>query len=289
MTLRPMLLALLVAAVAFAGCAENDGGGQTPTTTAPTGGTPAGGTTPTGATPAATTPGAGGADPTPTISTLTVGTEAAYPPFEDIVGGQIVGFDIEVMREIANRSGFTVTFQNADFTTIIPSVQNGQFGAGVSAFTITEERKQQVDFTVPYYQNTLMAAVQSATTGIDAPEDLQGKKVCTQEGTTSEFYLRETLKFADADLMLLDSAPLCAEALKRGDVQALMIDAAFVRSLIQANDGQLKQAFVIEDVDEEFGIAIKKGNTELLVAMNTALNAMKQDGTLRQLVDKWQV
>lgn len=267
------LLATVLLTGVLAGCAENGGDTNTNTT-----GTPSGGT-----------PGAGGADPTPTISNLVVATEAAYPPFEDIVNGEIVGFDVEVMREVANRSGFTVTFQNAEFTAIIPSVQSGQFGAGVSAFTITDERKQEVDFTVPYYANTLMAAVQNANTDIDAPEDLQGKKVCTQEGTTSHFYLTEELKLPEADLMLLDSAPLCSEALKRGDVQALMIDAAFVRGLIQANQGQLKQAFVIDDVDEEFGIVVKKGNTELLSAMNGALNAMKQDGTLKRLQDKWQV
>ena len=271
MKVRTLLLALTLLATALAGCAQ-EGGDDTPSN----------------GTPATTTPG-GTTDRTPTISTLTVGTEAAYPPFEDTVNGQIVGFDVDVMREIANRSGFAVTFQNAEFTAIIPSVQNGQLGAGMSAFTITDERKEQVDFSVPYYENSLMAAVQDATTGIDQPEDLKGKKVCTQEGTTSEFYLRDELGFTDADLVLLDSAPLCAEALKRGDVQALMIDAAFVRGLVQSSPGELKQAFVIEDVDEEFGIAVRKGNTELLSAVNQALNEMKADGTLQRLVDQWQV
>lgn len=273
MDARALLLASTLLAAALAGCAQDEGG----TTT----------TTPATTTPTTTTPGT--TDPTPTLSAVTVGTEAAYPPFEDIVDGQIVGFDVDVMREVANRSGFTVTFQNAEFTAIIPSVQNGQFHVGASAFTITDERKQQVDFSVPYYENTLMAAVQVGRADINEPDDLKGKRVCTQEGTTSEFYLRDELGFQDADLMLLDSAPLCAEALKKGDVAALMIDAAFVRSLIESSQGELKRAFVIEDVDEEFGFVVKKGSTELLSAINAALNAMKSDGTLKRLVDKWQV
>lgn len=274
MNVKPMLAALLLAATALAGCADgNDGGAPRNTTT---------GTT-------TATPPANASDPTPNIAHVLVGTEAAYPPFEDIVDGEIVGFDMDVMREIASRAGFTVEFQNAEFTAIIPSVQSGQFHAGMSSFTITTERREQVDFSVPYYENSLMAAVPAATEGVAAPEDLDGKRVCTQEGTTSEFYLREELGFTDADLMLLDSAPLCAEAVKNGDADALMIDAAFVRTVIESSGGELKQAFVIEDVDEEFGIAVKKGNIELLNAINTALNAMKADGTLQELVDEWQV
>lgn len=274
--MRTLTIALtaLLATAALAGCTNN---GDDGTTTTPTGTTT---TTPTTTTTS---------DPTPGIDSILAGTEAAYPPFEDTVDNEIVGFDIDVMTEIGRRAGFEVEFQNAEFSAIIPSVQNGQFDVGISAFTITDERKEQVDFSIPYYENALMAAVQETTTDINEPADLEGKIVCTQEGTTSEFYLREELGFADENLVLLDSAPLCADALKRGDVAALMIDAAFVRGVIEANAGQLKQAFIIDDVDEEFGIAVAKDNAELLAAINTALNAMIADGTLDQLKEEWQV
>lgn len=275
MNVRPIWVTLLLASVALAGCAADGPGSGGTTTTAPTGAT---------TTTAPTTP----ADRTPTIDQILVGTDAAYPPFEDTVNGSIVGFDIEVMEEVASRAGFTVTFQNAVFDTIIPSVQTGQFRAGMSAFSITDERKLQVDFSVPYYDNQLMAAVANGTTGIDDAADLEGKKVCTQRGTTSEFYLREELGFTDEDLLLLDTAPPCRDALLRGDVQALLIDAAFVRALIEASEGDLDQAFTV-DPEEQFGIVVKKGDTELLVAINTALTEMKADGSLQQLVDKWQV
>lgn len=268
---RPLLLALVLTAAFLAGCADNGADDTNTTTTSP----------------ATTTPG--GDDPTPTISTVRVGTDAAYPPFEDTINGEIVGFDVDVMREIANRSGFTVTFQNSGFTNIIPSVQNGQFDAGASAFTINDERRQQVDFTVPYYENRLLVAVPASDTSIMSEEDLRGKRVCTQEGTTSEFYLRENLAFDNESLLLLPTAPQCADALKRGDVAALMIDAAFVRTVIESSNGELKQAFAPIDADEEFGIVVQKGNTELLQAMNAALVEMKSDGTLDALADKWQV
>lgn len=276
--LRSLLLACLLLGVGFAGCAENGGDGGTSgnTTTTP------GGATPTGTTPTGSTPGSG-------ITSIKVGTEAAYPPFEDtLASGEIVGFDIDVMREIGNRSGFTVTFQNAAFDAIIPSVNSGQFQAGISAFTITDERRQQVAFSVPYYENQLMVATLASNTGITKQEDLRGKRVCTQTGTTSEEWLRENTGHQDADLMLLSSFPPCAEALKRNDVQAIMIDRAAVRDLIQKSNGELREAFTV-DTDEQFGIVVAKDNAVLLQRVNTALVAMKQDGTLERLQDKWNV
>lgn len=283
MRARTFILVALLAAVPLAGCAEND------TKTTPT---PATSTTPTSTTPTATTPTATSpaVDPTPTISKVKVGSDAAYPPFENTVDGEIVGFDVDVFVEIGNRSGFQVEFTNALFDAIIPAVQSGEFDAGMSAFTITDARKEQVDFSVSYYDNELMAAVGKDTTGIDDAEDLRGKRVCTQKGTTSETYLRETVGLAEGDLMLLDTFPPCVDAVKVGEAVALMIDRAAVRDVVAKSNGDLKEAFTVApDPPEQFGIAVEKGNTALLVAINTALTAMKNDGTLDKLADKWNV
>lgn len=249
MTLRPFAITTLLAAVAVAGCA---------TTTE---------------------------DP----NAVTVGTEAAYPPFEDLVGGEFVGFDIDVIREIGNRSGWNVTFQNAAFDDIIPSVASGQFDIGASAFTITEARQAQVDFSVPYYRNDLMVATADGDTSIASEEDLQPAtvKVCTQAGTTSENWLREQ-GYDNQTMVLLPAFPSCGEALKRGDVQALMIDRAAVRDLVAKSNGEIQEAFTIS-VDEQFGFAVQKGNGAILTRINTALNGMRTDGTLQQLMDKWNV
>ncbi|HUR69822.1 MAG TPA: transporter substrate-binding domain-containing protein [Candidatus Thermoplasmatota archaeon] len=271
------LFALLAVAALAAGCAQNNAN-PTPATTTGTSPTPA---TTTGTPP--TSPTSNG------LTSITVGTEAAYPPFEDTqTDGKIVGFDIDVMTEIGNRSGFTPHFQNAQFQAIIPSIQSGQFDAGISAFTITDERKQQVSFSVSYYDNELMVAVLAANTDIAKPTDLEGKKVCTQTGTTSEDWLRANVNATNDTLTLLDAFPPCADALKRGDVQAMMIDRAVVRDLIAKSNGEMKQAFVIP-TDEQFGIAVAKTNAALLTRLNTALVAMKQDGTLDRLKDKWSV
>jgi len=277
MTLKTSFLAILLLAMFVAGCAANEGTPTPPTTT----GTPTMTPAPTGATPTPTSPTGG-------VTSITVGTEAAYPPFEDTVDGTIVGFDIDVMIEIGNRSGFTPTFQNAAFDAIIPSVQSGQFDAGISAFTITDERKEQVAFSVPYYDNELMVAVLSTDTSITQESDLAGKKVCTQTGTTSETWLRENAGATNDTLVLLSAFPPCADALKRGDVQAVMIDRAAVRDLIAKSNGDLKEAFVIP-TDEQFGIAVAKGDTALLTRINAALVSMKADGTLDELMDKWSV
>jgi ABC-type amino acid transport substrate-binding protein len=278
MVSRTSLFALLAVVALAAGCADNNGGTPTPSTSP--GGTPTPGTSMT-----PTTPGGPGAGAT----SITVGTEAAYPPFEDtLASGEIVGFDIDVMREIGNRSGFTPTFQNAQFQAIIPSIQSGQFDAGISAFTITDERKEQVAFSVSYYDNELMGAVLASNTAITKAEDLRGKRVCTQTGTTSEEWLRENVGATNDTLVLLDAFPPCAESLKRGDVDAMMIDRAVVRDLIERSNGEMKEAFTIP-TDEQFGIAVAKENIALLTRINTALVSMKTDGTLDELKDKWSV
>lgn len=291
MKLRTALIAALVLAVPLAGCARDDGGatGTTPTpstrTGTPTPTTPA---TPTPATPTPSVP-TPDVDPTPTISSIKVGTDAAYPPFENTVDGEIVGFDVDVLVEVGNRSGFAVQFQNALFDAIIPAVQGGSFDAGMSAFTITDERKEQVDFSVSYYDNELMAAVASATTGVDDVEDLRGRTVCTQKGTTSVSYLEAQLG-TEVTILQLDTFPPCADAVKRGDALAMMIDRAAVRDLIGKSGGDLKEAFTASpSPPEQFGIAVRKGNTPLLVAVNAALTTMKQDGTLDRLKEKWNV
>lgn len=252
MTLRPLAIVsvLLLAAAALAGCAANNAGES---------------------------------------DELVVGTEAAYPPFEDLVDGEIIGFDIDVMNEVAKRADLKVRYQNAAFDDIIPSVASGQFDVGASAFTINDERKQQVDFTVSYYDNELMVATKADDVALVNEAALVAGvvKVCTQAGTTSETYLRE--KGYDNDTMvLLPSFPLCGESVLRGDADAMMIDRAAVRDLVAKSDGKLKEGFTIA-VNEQFGFAVQKGNGALLTKLNTAINGMKSDGTLQQLMDKWNV
>lgn len=225
---------------------------------------------------------------------LVVGTEAAYPPFEDQTeAGVIFGFDPDVIREIGNRTGYTIRLQHMEFQAILPAIQNGQVAAGISAFTITDVRKQQVDFTVPYYENELLVAVLSSNNDIDDRSDLArivgaGQKICTQTGTTSEEWLRANANATNATLVLLQSFPPCADALRRGDVSAMMIDRAAVRFLIDQSGGTFKQAFTIP-VDEQFGIAVSKERKALLNEFNAALTAMRADGTLRRLADAWKV
>jgi polar amino acid transport system substrate-binding protein len=227
--------------------------------------------------------------PAPGTKAIKAGTEAKYPPFEDLVSGAIVGFDIDMFNEVAKRAHFNVSYQNAGFEDIIPSVQNGQFDVGLSAFTINDARKQQVDFSVSYYDNALLVATKADNTAIKNESDLKPGtvRVCTQGGTTSEDYLRGK-GYANETMTLLPDFPSCGAALTRGDVQALMIDRAAVRDLISKSGGTMKGAFEIA-VDEHFGIAVKKGNADLLSKINTAIASMKTDGKLQTIADKWKV
>ncbi|MHB8604567.1 MAG: transporter substrate-binding domain-containing protein [Thermoplasmatota archaeon] len=270
-------IALAFVTALLAGCL-NSGTPSTGTTTTPS-------TSPT----PSTTPAPG------SKGTLKFGSDATYPPFENqLADGSIVGFDVDLLSGIENRTGYAVNLQNAKFDDIIPSVQSGSFDGGLSAFTITDARKQSVDFTVSYYDNELLVGVPNGNPqNIKTEADLgrvmaAGKKICTQVGTTSEQWLRDHANATNSTMILLDTFPPCADSVKRGDAVAMMIDRAVVRVLIQQSGGTLAEAFTIP-TGEQFGIVIKKGNTAVLNAFNQAINDMKSDGSLGKLVEKWQV
>ena len=154
---------------------------------------------------------------------LVVGTEASFPPFEDVdpATGDFVGFDIDLARAIAQRMNRTVEFRNLGFTALIPSVQSGQIDMAISAMTVNEERQQQVDFSLPYYTANQSVAVRASEEGIRAAEDLANRTIGVQLGTTAEGWLVENLvakgQLRNASIQRYESFPLAVQALERGD------------------------------------------------------------------------
>lgn len=271
MNLRILLLALALAAGAMAGCATNDGG---------TGG---GGTTPTDGT--TTTPQPDDDGP----RAVTVGTEAAFPPFEDIdENGDFVGFDIDIIREVASRAGWEIEIENLGFDTLIPSVQNGQIDAAISAMSITEARSEVVDFSIAYYEaNQSIMQLASDEETFTSLDDLRGQNLRfgVQSGTTAvDIVEAEFTSQGDGEIKRYDSYPLAIQALKTGDVDVVMMDAPAQREAA-STDSELRVAFEFSTGDQ-YGIAVAKGS-ELLDEINDALEAMFDDGTLAELREKW--
>ena len=225
---------------------------------------------------------------------LVVGTEAAFPPFEDInaTTQEFEGFDMDLIRAIAQRMNRTVEIRNLDFRALIPSVQNGQVDLAISAMTISEERQAQVDFSLPYYEANQSVAVRSGTTNIRGPDDLANKTISVQGGTTAELWLMENLvaqgRLRNESIVRYDSFPLAVQALERGDVQAVMMDAPAVKDAVRARAGAIQLVFEIS-TGEQYGIALRKGNSQLLLEVNQALRDLQASGELQQLREKWAV
>ena len=263
-----LLLALVLAAGALAGCAQNggndDGNG---------------------------TPGGDGGDGERT--SFKVGTDAAFPPFEDVAAnGTIEGFDVDVIQEVARRNGWTLTIENRGFDTLIPSLQSGDLDIVISAMSINENRSQSVDFSTPYYEanQSIMQRAIDVTNNYTKLDDLRGKSLRfgAQSGTVAvDIIESEFTSKNDGSLKRYDTYPLALQALKTNEVDVVMMDAPAQREAAKG-DPLVKFAFEFSTGDI-YGIAVQKGDAETLGQINDALEAMENDGTLARLRETWGV
>ncbi|PJF43859.1 MAG: basic amino acid ABC transporter substrate-binding protein [Phototrophicales bacterium] len=218
---------------------------------------------------------------------IRVGTDAAYPPFEELnEDGEFVGFDIDLMEAIAEDAGFEIEWINAPFDTIFTALAEGEFDAVISAATITEEREEIVDFSEPYF-----VASQSIAVSLDlaeevfGPEDLVGLRIGVQLGTTGELYAQEELE--GVEIFSFDTAPLAFQALGQGDVDAVIVDTPTTEEILATNP-DLEAVIVGEPLTEEFyGIAVNEDFPELLEAINLSLENIIQDGTYAEIYEEW--
>lgn len=222
---------------------------------------------------------------------LKIGSDTTYPPFEYVDDKkQIVGFDVDMVNEICKRVNCKATFVTADFSALPQAVASKQYDAGVSAFTITDDRKKVVDFSDPYISNTEVVLVRADETRIKSKDDLSNTAyvVGVQNGTTNEIMTRKLVKDATKQIKLYDTFDLAVAALKNKTVDAVVIDtfAAFGYMDDPANKGAFKFAGDQFSSDEFLGMAFPKGS-DLTPAFNTALIAMLKDGTMTNLCKKW--
>lgn len=269
METRTLLLTLVLLSAALAGCAqEDDKGGD-------------GGS-------GGNEPGQGGDDGQ--TAAYVVGTDAAFAPFETLASnGTFEGYDIDVMNEVARRNNWTVQFRNLAFDTLIPSVQNGQIHFAISAMSINENRSKVVDFSLPYYEaNQSVAQLKVDLNNYTTLESMRGKKLTfgAQTGTVAvDIIESEFTSKNDGSLKRYDTYPLALQALKTKEVDVVVMDAPAQREAAKT-DPLLKVAFEFSTGDR-YGIAVKKGSTDLLDGLNDALEAMEDDGTLARLKQKW--
>ncbi len=224
---------------------------------------------------------------TASAETLKVVTDPSFVPFEmmDQETGEMVGFDMEIIREVADRAGFEIDLNTMDFNGIIPALQSGNVDIAIAGITITDEREEIVDFSDPYYDSGLRLLVREGNGDIKEFDDLEDKKVGTKIGSTSYDYLMKNLEADDGVTPYPGSADMYM-ALMSGAIDAVFYDAPNVGYFARTKgEGKVKTIGPLYE-GQQYGIALVEGS-EWVDEVNTALAAMKEDGTYEKIYVKW--
>lgn len=238
--------------------------------------------------PAAVEPAASAPAPAPAPTVYAVGTDAAYAPFESQdEKGEIVGFDIDVLKAIAAKAGFEVKFINTPWEGIFNSLGQGDRDIVISAVTITDERKQTLDFSDAYFDAAQLIAVRD-NSKVTKFADLKKLKVGVQTGTTGDEAITKLQGKTSTNIKRFESTPLALKELESGGVDAVVADNGVVIHHVANNPGaKFKTISDTEFAPEQYGIAVKKGNTAVLEKINQGLAGIKADGTYDQIYTKY--
>ncbi|WP_309682815.1 basic amino acid ABC transporter substrate-binding protein [Polaromonas sp.] len=238
--------------------------------------------------PAASAPAPAATAPAPAAKVYVVGTDAAYAPFESQnEKGDIVGFDIDVVKAVAQKAGIEVKFVNTPWEGIFNSLGQGDRDFLVSSITITDERKQTMDFSAPYFDaQQLIAVKQDAKIAKFA--DLKKLKVGVQNGTTGDEVISKLQGKESPNVKRFESTPLALKELEAGGVDAVVADNGVVVHYVANNPGaRFKTVSDASFAAEQYGLAVKKGNTELQEKLSKGLAEIKADGTYNQIYAKY--
>lgn len=216
---------------------------------------------------------------------IKIGTDATFPPFEtvDEKTKEITGFDVDLIKAVAAKVGLEVEIVNVGFDPLLAGIAQCQYDGGIAAITITDERKQQMSFSNPYFDAGQVVVVKKDNADIKGKGDLGGKTVGSQIGTTGAI---EIEKIAGAKLKTYDSFDLAFQDLINGQIDAVVADNPLSLGYVGKNADKLK---IVGDVftSESYGVAICNKKADLVQKINQGIAAVKQDGTLDKLIQKW--
>lgn len=217
---------------------------------------------------------------------LRVGSSADFAPFEfqDVEGKEYAGFDMDLIRAVGKEMGYKVEIQNINFDGLIPSLETGNIDAIISGMSITDERKNKVVFSKPYYQSGLTIVVKGDNQAIQSFSDLAGKKIAVQIGTTGA---TEAKKIPNAEVKEFNSSADTFIELKAGGVDAVVNDRPVNDYyIVKSNEKNVKS---LPDVlsAEDYGIALSKKNAELAKKVDAALDKLKENGEYNKIYEKW--
>ena len=213
--------------------------------------------------------------------TLVMATNAEFPPYEYYDGDAVVGIDAEIAAAIAAEMGIELKIEDMAFDSIIAAVQSGKADIGVAGMTVTEDRLENVNFSTPYTEAAQVIIVKEGSP-LASPDDLTGKKVGVQLGTTGDMYAGD---IEEATIERYNKGFEAVQALLQDKVDAVIIDREPAKVFVSENEGLsiVDEEFTVE----EYAIAISKDNEELLKGVNDALGKLQESGKLQEIIDKY--
>ena len=220
---------------------------------------------------------------------LRVGTEPTFAPFEflDTKTKEFTGFDIDLIKAVADKAGYDVKIMNMGFDALIPALSTGTIDVVASGLSITPERQKKVDFLQPYYQSCLSYLIRKdSAASIKTFADMTGKRIAVQIGTTGAEYAKGV---EGAKVAAFNTTSEAFMDLNAKNADAVILDRPVLAYFLKTKPKVAKQLQLSEEVAdaEDFGFAVKKGNTELLNKLNAALTEMKKSGEFDKIQGKW--
>lgn len=215
--------------------------------------------------------------------TLVMATNATFPPYEYVEGDDFQGIDVEIAGEIAKKLGMKLDIQDVEFDSIVAGVQSGKYDMGMAGMTVTDERKQSVDFTDSYATGIQVIIVKKGS-DIKSVDDLsENTKIGVQQGTTGHIYASDD--YGEDAVTPFNKGADAVQALIAGKIDCVIIDNEPAKAYIESNDEL--EILDTEYVKEEYAICVSKDNSELRDKINTALKELKDDGTIDKIVSKY--
>ena len=215
-----------------------------------------------------------------------VGTNPEFSPFEYVDdNGEIAGIDVDIMNEIGKDLGVTIEMQGMEFDALVPSLASGKLDATIAGMSITDDRKQSVLFSDPYFTSTQVVILPEGSE-IATADDLKGKKIGVQLGTTGDIYVTENIE--GAEVSRYNKGMDAALDVLNGRLDAVVIDTLPAKQFVASLTGLVVHDEILTDVEiEPYGIAVQLGQEELIEKINASLKRMQEDGTFDAILLKY--
>lgn len=223
--------------------------------------------------------------------TLTIGVEIGYPPFEDFANDGVtpVGYDIDFAKALGERLGLEIVFINTAWDGIFQGV-GINYDVVISAVTITEERKETMDFSDPYIDNYQAVVVRAdSDKKIESFLDLEGLALAVQKETTSDILISDYVSTGSLNCTLAQNEKVitCFTQLDNKEIDAAVVDSTVADGQVGKYPDKYKIAYLDTSEPEQFGVVVKKGNTELQSAINAAISELKDEGFFKESTEYW--